>query len=198
MPSRVTGLAIVAALAAAMPARAAEHATAEEAAAMVEAASATLAPNRFVWRDVDTGEPVRMVVNIGEQRAYVYRGTALIAATAVSTGRDGKDTPSGVFTILQKRVDHRSTLYDDAPMPFMQRLTWDGIAIHAGRNPGFPASHGCIRVPLAFARKLYEVTAMGTEVTVIGVDGEIDPIPQAAAVDAEAGEITAADRASMR
>lgn len=190
MSSRISGFAIVAALAVATPASAAE-----DPAAAVEAAAATLAPNRFVWRDVATDEPVRVVVNIGEQRAYVYRGTALIAASAVSTGRDGKDTPSGVFTILQKRVDHRSTLYDDAPMPFMQRLTWDGIAIHAGSNPGFPASHGCIRVPLAFARKLYEATTMGTEVTVIGVDGEIDPIPDAAPFDAEAG---AADQTAMR
>ena len=193
MPSRVTGFAMVAVLAMAAPARAGE-----DTAAAVEAASATLAPNRFVWRDVATGEPVRVVVNIGEQRAYVYRGTALIAASAVSTGKEGKDTPSGVFWILQKRVDHRSTLYDAAPMPFMQRLTWDGIAIHAGRNPGFPASHGCIRVPLAFARKLYEATTMGTEVTVIGMDGEIDPVPSAAPVDAEAGAIAAADQAAMQ
>ena len=164
----------------------------------VETAAAALAPNQFVWHDTGTGEPVRIVVNIAEQRAYVYRGEALVAATAVSTGRDGKDTPSGSFTILQKNIDHRSSLYNSAPMPFMQRLTWDGIAIHAGANPGFPASHGCIRVPLAFARKLYGITTTGTAVTVIAADGQIDPTPDAAPADAEARETAAANRAAMQ
>lgn len=141
----------------------------------VEAAAEGLAPNQFVWNDADTGAPINIVINIGEQRAYVYRGEQLVAATTISTGKDGKETPSGTFTILQKAVDHRSNLYDDARMPYMQRLTWDGVAIHAGRNPGFPASHGCIRVPAAFAKKLYEVTTLGTQVTVIGADGEIGP-----------------------
>ena len=148
---------------------------ASDAPVAVETAAATLAPNQFVWNDPGTTEAVRIVINIGEQRAYVYRGEALVAATAVSTGKDGKDTPSGTFTILQKAIDHRSNLYNNAPMPFMQRLTWDGVAIHAGKNPGFPASHGCVRVPLAFAKKLYGVTTVGTEVTVIGVDGEVAP-----------------------
>ena len=150
-------------------------AVAANAAVAVEEAAATLTPNRFIWNDVDSAEPVSIVINIGEQRAYVYRGEQLVAATTVSTGKDGKETPSGTFTILQKEVDHKSNLYNAAPMPFMQRLTWDGVAIHAGRNPGFPASHGCIRVPAAFAKKLFEVTDVGTQVTVVGVDGEIGP-----------------------
>ena len=160
--------------------------------AVVEA----LAPNQFVWNDPGTADAVRIVVNIAEQRAYVYRGEALVAATTVSTGKDGKETPSGTFTILQKNIDHRSNLYNSAPMPFMQRLTWDGVAIHAGRNPGFPASHGCIRVPLAFAKKLYGITNVGTEVTVIGADGEIAPTPPAP--DAEVSETAAANRAALR
>ncbi len=143
--------------------------------APIQDAADGLGPNQFVWNDIDTGEAVSIVVNIGEQRAYVYRGEQLIAAATVSTGKDGKDTPSGTFAILQKKLDHRSNLYDSAAMPFMQRLTWDGVAIHAGRNPGFPASHGCIRVPTAFARKLFEATAVGTQVTVIGADGAIGP-----------------------
>lgn len=167
----------------------------------VEAAAATLVPNRFVWNDPGTAEPVRIVVNIAEQRAYVYRGDALVAATAVSTGRDGKETPSGSFTVLQKEIDHRSNKYDSAPMPFMQRLTWDGVAIHAGRNPGYVASHGCVRVPLAFAKKLYGVTAVGTEVTVIGADGEIAPrqpdAPLAPAIDT-ASETAAANKATLQ
>lgn len=142
----------------------------------VEVAAASLAPNEFVWADAATSDPVRIVINVAEQRAYVYRGEALIAATAISTGKSGKDTPSGTFTILQKKIDHKSNLYNSAPMPFMQRLTWDGIAIHAGKNPGFPASHGCIRVPMAFAKKLYGITTVGTTVTVVGADGEVAPM----------------------
>ena len=191
-------LALVAAatMAFVQPARAATA----EGAVMVEAAVVeTLAPNKFVWADAETAEaPARIVVNIAEQRAYVYRGDALIAATTISTGKAGNETPSGVFTILQKNIDHRSNKYNNAPMPFMQRLTWDGVAIHAGKNPGFPASHGCIRVPLAFAKKLYGITSLGTTVTVIGADGEIDATPQPAAPDAEAGATAAANRAALK
>ena len=150
---------------------------AREATVDVEAAAATLAPNRYIWNDTNNADPVSVVINIGEQRAYVYRGEQLVAATSVSTGKDGKETPSGTFTILQKAVDHQSNIYDSAPMPYMQRLTWDGVAIHAGRNPGFPASHGCIRVPTDFAKKLFAVTTLGTQVTVIGEDGEVAPTP---------------------
>ncbi len=154
----------------------------------VEAAAASLAPNQFVWADVDTGEPVSIVINIAEQRAYVYRGAQMVAAASVSTGKEGKDTPAGTFAILQKKVDHRSNLYDNAPMPFMQRLTWDGVAIHAGKNPGYPASHGCDRVPTEFAKKLFAVTGLGTQVTVIGADGEVGP---AYAPDSGSAEETA-------
>ncbi|WP_267435256.1 L,D-transpeptidase family protein [Sphingomonas sp. GM_Shp_1] len=138
----------------------------------VAQAAAALAPNRFVWTDpqmtaVDpVAQPVTVVVSLPMQRAYVYRGDAMIAAASVSTGKDGKDTPTGVFPILQKREMHRSNLYNDAPMPFMQRLTWDGVALHAGNNPGFPDSHGCIRLPTAFAKKLFAVTSVGTTVIV--------------------------------
>ena len=170
-------------------------ASASDAAAAVETAAASLAPNQFVWNDPGTTEPVRVVVNIGEQRAYVYRGEQLVAASAVSTGKDGKDTPSGTFTILQKETMHHSNLYDAAPMPWMQRLTWDGVAIHAGRNPGFPASHGCIRVPAAFAKKLFEVTTVGTEVTVVGADGLVAPTPVTQGDTAE--ETAAANKAAV-
>jgi lipoprotein-anchoring transpeptidase ErfK/SrfK len=167
----------------------------------VETAAATLTPNQFVWNDTATAEPVRVVVNIAEQRAYVYRGDALVAATTVSTGKDGKDTPSGTFTILQKAIDHHSNKYNNAAMPFMQRLTWDGVAIHAGKNPGFPASHGCVRVPLAFAKKLYGITTVGTEVTVIGADGTVAPTaPQAPAAPAfdTSSETAAANTAATQ
>jgi len=148
------------------------------AAVALHAAATTLKPNNFVWNDpglVETGlsEPVTVVVSLPQQRAYVYRGAALVAATAVSTGRDDKATPVGVYPILQKAEVHRSNLYANAPMPYMQRLTWDGIALHAGKNPGFPDSHGCVRLPTAFAKKLFEVTDLGT--TVVVTDREVEP-----------------------
>lgn len=137
-----------------------------EALAITEAA-ATLPPNRFVWTPAADGPGrVSVLISIPDQRAYVFRGQQLVAASSVSTGSDDRPTPTGTFTILQKKAQHRSNLYDDAPMPFMQRLTWDGVALHAGRNPGFPASHGCIRLPTAFAKKLFGATQLGATVEV--------------------------------
>ena len=103
-----------------------------------------LKPGQFIWMpEVVPQGPLVMVISITEQRAYLYRNGVLIAVSTVSTGKKGKETPTGVFTILQKNKDHKSSLYNDAPMPFMQRLTWDGVALHAGKLPGYPASHGC-------------------------------------------------------
>ncbi|WP_394648256.1 L,D-transpeptidase family protein [uncultured Sphingomonas sp.] len=137
-----------------------------DALAITEAA-ATLPPNRFVWTsEADAPGRVSVLISIPDQRAYVFRGQRLVAASSVSTGSDDRPTPTGTFTILQKKAQHRSNLYDDAPMPYMQRLTWDGVALHAGRNPGFPASHGCIRLPTAFARKLFDATQLGATVEV--------------------------------
>ena len=129
--------------------------------------STTLKPGEFVWQPerAPTGE-VEMVVSIPLQRAYVYRGGVLIGVTTVSTGKPGHRTPTGRFDILQKRARHFSNKYNNAPMPFMQRLTWDGIALHAGQIPGRPASHGCVRLPLAFARELFAVTRIGASVHV--------------------------------
>lgn len=124
-------------------------------------------PGQYLWNDDgSSADPVLIVVNIGLQQLYVYRGDRLVGAATVSTGKAGNDTPVGTFEILQKKEMHRSNLYDDAPMPFMQRLTWDGIAIHAGANPGYPASHGCVRVPGAFAKKLFGITALGAKVVI--------------------------------
>lgn len=110
--------------------------------------------------------PLYMVISIERQMVHVYDGDRLIGVASVSTGMKGHRTPTGEFSILQKRQWHRSNLYSNAPMPFMQRLTWDGIALHAGQNPGYPASHGCIRLPYAFARELFELTQIGTLVSV--------------------------------
>ena len=110
---------------------------------------------------------VLIVVSIGSQRAYVFRDGELWDSSKVSTGRRGYETPIGEFSILQKKVEHRSNLYDDAPMPYMQRLTWDGVALHAGSVPGYPASHGCIRLPKAFAKKLYGITGFRSTAVVV-------------------------------
>ncbi len=169
-------------LAGANPAQAASAAAI--AAMPIEQAATELSPNQFVWKDNGSSEPVSIVVSLMEQRAFVYRGSTMISATTISSGKDGKDTPVGTYPILQKNAVHKSSLYDDASMPFMQRLTWDGIAIHAGRNPGFPASHGCIRVPLGFAKQLFGVTTLGTTVTVTD-DFEGGVMPEAPVADQE-------------
>lgn len=121
----------------------------------------------YLWAPEMSPEgPVLVVVSLATQRAIVYRNGVPIGVSTVSTGKKGHETPTGVFTILQKHVVHKSSLYDDAPMPFMQRLTWRGIALHAGSLPGFPASHGCIRLPLKFAKLLYGVTKLGLTVVI--------------------------------
>ncbi len=114
----------------------------------------------------DPAATVRVVVSIPQQKAYVFRGGDLVATSRVSTGKRGHETPTGTFRILQKKVHHRSNLYANAPMPYMQRLTHGGVALHAGPLPGYPASHGCIRLPWGFARKLYDLTDYSTKVTV--------------------------------
>ena len=133
-----------------------------------EANAEELAPGEFVWQPEQSTEgAVEMVVSIPLQRAYVYRGGILIGVTTVSTGRRGHTTPTGRFPIIEKRREHYSNLYNNAPMPFMQRLTMGGIALHAGNIPGVPASHGCVRLPLAFARHLFGVTSVGANVHIV-------------------------------
>jgi L,D-transpeptidase catalytic domain len=126
-----------------------------------------LKKGEFLWMGeaVTTG-PVVMVVSITEQRGYVYRNGILIGATTVSTGRPGHLTPTGVFTVLQKQKEHRSTIYDGAPMPYMERLTWGGIALHAGGLPGYPESHGCIHLPSEFAQLLFDISPNGMTVVI--------------------------------
>jgi hypothetical protein len=126
-----------------------------------------MAPGDYDWEpERSLAGDVVIVVSLPQQLVHVYRGGVRIGESTISTGRPGHDTPVGVFTILQKKKMHRSTLYDDAPMPFMQRLTWDGVALHAGRVPGYPASHGCVRLPARFAELLYDVTDHGGVVVV--------------------------------
>jgi len=114
----------------------------------------------------DTGQPMTLVVSLGNQKVDIYRGTTLVTSSSVSTGKSGHATKAGVFSILEKRRHHYSNLYGGAPMPWMQRLTWSGTALHAGVVPGYPASHGCIRLPYSFAPKLFTMTAVGAQVVV--------------------------------
>ncbi|MFD1695205.1 L,D-transpeptidase family protein [Roseibium aestuarii] len=110
--------------------------------------------------------PMQILVSLDEQKIDVYRGATLLKSSPISSGQRGHTTPTGVFSILEKRRKHFSNIYDNAPMPYMQRLTWSGIALHQGRLPGYPASHGCIRLPESFARDLFGITDRGVHVVV--------------------------------
>jgi len=139
----------------------------------IETPTTQLKKGEFLWMgEAVSAGPVVMVVSITEQRAYVYRNGILIGATTVSTGRPGHPTPVGVFTVLQKQREHRSTIYDGAPMPYMERLTWGGVALHAGGLPGYPESHGCIHLPSEFARRLFDISPNGMTV-VIGTEATV-------------------------
>ena len=145
-----------------------------------------LKPGEFRWltgTPPAKGEPVVVMVDLARQRGHVYRGGALVAITTVSTGKPGHGTPTGVYPILQKKKVHHSNKYEDergrpAAMPFMQRLTWEGVALHAGRVRERPASHGCVRLPRAFAEQLFALTRHGDTV-VISEDASLQALAQA-------------------
>ncbi len=126
-----------------------------------------LKPGEFIWEpERSPAGPVVMIVSLPEQLAHVYRNGVEIGRSSCSTGKPGHRTPTGVFTILEKQRQHVSSIYKGAQMPNMERLTWGGIALHAGNLPGFPASHGCIRLPLKFSALLFEVTHNGSAVII--------------------------------
>jgi len=128
-----------------------------------------LKPGEFVWATTVPAEgDTRIVVDLLTQMTYVYRGDKLLGASSMSSAKTGHVTPYGNWTILEKRPFYRSKKYQNAPMPFMQRIDEYGIAFHGGVNPGYPASHGCIRLPMKFAQKLYGVTKLGTKVIIEG------------------------------
>ena len=133
-----------------------------------DTAPAALKPGEFVWGpDVAPEGPIVVVVSLTEQRAYVYRNGIQIGVTTVSTGKPGHDTPTGIFTILQKDKDHHSSVYNDAAMPYQERLTWDGVALHAGGLPGYPSSHGCVHLPSTLAEDLFAASHLGMTVVVV-------------------------------
>ena len=106
------------------------------------------------------GESILAIVSLRSQKIIVYDANGWILQAPVSSGQAGRETPAGIFSIIQKEAEHYSNLYDDAYMPHMQRLTWSGIALHGGRLPGYPASHGCVRMPYDFAERLFDVTKL--------------------------------------
>ncbi|MFD2158763.1 L,D-transpeptidase family protein [Rubritalea tangerina] len=134
---------------------------------LTQAAQQPLQAGQFEWAPERAPKgPVLVVVSLDDQMAYVYRNGVQIGRSTVSTGREGKETPTGVFTILQRKKKHESNIYKGAKMPYMQRLTWTGIAMHAGKLPGYPASAGCIRLPYDFSEKLYSTTRNGSTVVI--------------------------------
>lgn len=137
-----------------------------------------LKPGEYWWKpQLSPSGPLIVLVSVPEQTMHVYRNGILIGRTTVSTGSKGHATPGGVFTILEKKQEHYSKKYDNAPMPNMQRLTWTGICMHSGNLPGYAASHGCIRMPFDFSQLLFKETTKGG--TVVVGDGKV-PVPHLA------------------
>jgi len=141
---------------------------------LVDKSADELTNGEFNWfPDRSETGPVLVIISLPDQRLYVYRNGVRIAASTCSTGKVGHATPTGVFKILQKDKNHHSSTYNNAPMPYMNRLTWSGIALHAGQLPGYPASHGCVRLPKEFAERLFGVTKLG--MTVVIADDKSQP-----------------------
>lgn len=140
----------------------APHPAAARPAADIETRAASLRAGQYVWQEEQArAGPVEIVIGLKQQRAWVFRSGTLIGVSTISSGKRGKESPIGRFEILEKRKVHRSNRYDDAPMPFMQRLNWYGVALHGGHVPAYPASQGCIRLPMGFAEKLFAATSLG-------------------------------------
>jgi hypothetical protein len=125
-----------------------------------------LKPGQYLWRKGSFDGEARVVIGLTDQLAYLYRGDQLVAVAAISSGTEDHPTPKGIFEVRLKKPMHRSIKYDNAPMPFMQMFDQYGTALHAGHNPGYPASHGCVRLPSEFAKRLYTVTDHGTTVMI--------------------------------
>jgi hypothetical protein len=140
------------------------------------------------------GEPVMAIVSLRRQQITIYDAEGWILQAPVSSGQSGRETPAGIFSVIQKEAEHYSNLYDDASMPHMQRLTWSGIALHGGIVPGHPASHGCIRLPYGFAERLFDMTSLGMRVIVAPAD--VAPVsivhPALFQPKADAGAVAAA------
>lgn len=127
----------------------------------------SLKSGQHLWKKGrDRSQVSRVVISLSDQMVYAYSGGELVGVSTISSGKETTPTPTGIFPILEKKRHHRSIKYDNAPMPWMQRLDQYGIALHGGHLPGYPASHGCVRLPHAFASKLFATTRVGTEVLI--------------------------------
>src|SRR5713226_8632502 len=118
-------------------------------------------------------EPIMAIVSLRNQRITVYDAKGWVLRAPISSGQKGRETPAGIFSVIEKQAEHYSNLYDDAYMPHMQRITWSGIALHGGPLPGYAASHGCVRMPVEFAERLFDLTRIGMRVIV----ARNDPVP---------------------
>jgi hypothetical protein len=145
-------------------------------AALIAAGDHVGATDRRSERSVESiesrtaGDPIMAIVSLHNQRITVYDANGWILRAPVSSGQKGRETPAGIFSVIQKEEEHYSNLYDDAYMPHMQRVTWSGIALHGGALPGYPASHGCVRMPFDFAARLFDATRLGLRVIVAPTD----------------------------
>ena len=167
--SRLARIVIASALAALPLSQLAAQGAPKSAALELAKQADKLKPGQWVWKpEIAPKGPILVYVDLGRQVATVYRNGIRIGVTTISSGRPGYETPTGVFTILEKNVEHRSRKYNDAPMPYQERLTWGGVALHAGGLPGYPESHGCIHLPMKFAEKLYGLTKIGSKVIIEG------------------------------
>ncbi len=146
-----------------------------------------LKPGQWVWApEIAPAGPLLVYVDLSRQVATVYRNGVRFAVSTVSTGKPGHETPTGVFTILQKDRNHHSSKYNNAAMPWQERLTWDGVALHAGGLPGYPESHGCVHLPMEFAKLLFGETGLGGTVIVAGKAGQPQLVPAAGVLAADA------------
>lgn len=164
----------------------------------VLAAASQLKAGEYVWApELAPDGPALAIVNLETQRLIVFRNGVPFAASTVSSGKTGHETPTGVFTILQKAKEHYSKTYDNAPMPNMQRLTWRGIALHAGNLPGYPASHGCVRLPSKFSALLFGATSLGMTVVIteVPVGPELSRTPELAMDEAQPASASFANAA---
>src|SRR4051794_8688708 len=139
-----------------------------------------LKPGQWVWAPkIAPKGPILVYVDLDRQVATVYRNGIRIGVSTISSGKPGYDTPTGVFTILEKNVVHHSSKYNNASMPYQQRLTTYGVALHAGGLPGYPESHGCVHLPIAFSRLLYDAMPRGGTVIIAGKHGDPHKVPAA-------------------
>ena len=164
----------------ALPSAAASQGSSVSSAVELARKADSLKPGQWVWApQIEPNGPIAVYVDLSRQLATVYRNGVRIGVSTISSGKPGHETPTGVFVILQKDANHHSSKYNNAPMLFQERLTLDGVALHAGGLPGYPESHGCVHLPLQFAKLLFGATHMGSTVVVAGRAGSVLLTPAA-------------------